>query len=70
MEDKIPIPTDNIYKFYALFGLVLFIFCAGSFIFVQEKTNDLLVQPRLVTDNSRNGLTRLNFARTSAAGAA
>jgi hypothetical protein len=25
MESKIPLPTDNIYKFYALFGLLLFI---------------------------------------------
>jgi hypothetical protein len=26
MENKIPIPTDNIFKFYALFGLLLCIF--------------------------------------------
>jgi len=25
MESKIPLPTDNIYKFYALFGLMLLI---------------------------------------------
>jgi hypothetical protein len=26
MENRIPLPTDNIYKFYALFGLFLFVF--------------------------------------------
>ena len=30
MESKIPLPTDNIYKFYALFGLLLFIFAFGG----------------------------------------
>ncbi len=29
MNNRVPIPTDNIYKFYALFGLALFI--TGSY---------------------------------------
>ena len=41
MENKIPIPTDNIYKFYALFGLVLFIFGIGSIIYIQSSTNEI-----------------------------
>ena len=42
MEDKIPLPTDNIYKFYALFGLALFIFCAGAVIYIVRTSNDLV----------------------------
>lgn len=41
MESRIPLPTDNIYKFYALFGLLLLIFSVGSVIFVNKTTNDL-----------------------------
>ncbi len=39
MENKIPLPTDNIFKFYALFGLVLFIFSAAAVIFVTNSAN-------------------------------
>jgi len=39
MQSRIPLPTDNIYKFYALFGLLLFIFGIGSLIYVNESTN-------------------------------
>ena len=42
MESKIPIPTDNIYKFYALFGLVLFISCIAAFLYVNSSTNELI----------------------------
>jgi len=41
MENRIPLPTDNIYKFYALFGLLLAIFSAGATIYVNKSTNDL-----------------------------
>jgi hypothetical protein len=41
MENQIPLPTDNIYKFYALFGLLLSIFSVGSVIYVVHTTNDL-----------------------------
>lgn len=41
MESRIPLPTDNIYKFYALFGLLLAIFGAGATIYVNKSTNDL-----------------------------
>ncbi len=34
MQSKVPLPTDNIFKFYALFGLILFI--ATAFMFVQN----------------------------------
>lgn len=42
MENKIPLPTDSIYKFYALFGLLLFIFSIGSTIYVSRSTNELV----------------------------
>lgn len=44
MENKIPIPTDNIFKFYALFGLLLFVFSVGSIIYVSHSTNELAFQ--------------------------
>ena len=47
MENKIPIPTDNIFKFYALFGLLLFVFSAGAIIYVTRTTNDLVFQTRV-----------------------
>lgn len=42
MESKIPLPTDNIYKFYALFGLLLFITGIASLVYTQKTTNALL----------------------------
>jgi hypothetical protein len=42
MENNIPLPTDSIYKFYALFGLLLFIFSIGSTIYISRSTNDLV----------------------------
>ena len=42
MESRVPLPTDNIYKFYALFGLLLFIFGVGAIIVLQRSTNDFL----------------------------
>lgn len=42
MESKIPLPTDNIYKFYALFGLMLLITCIIGVVLVSTSTNDKL----------------------------
>ena len=42
MESKIPLPTDNIYKFYALCGLLLFITGVASVVYMQKTTNALL----------------------------
>ncbi|KQU85365.1 hypothetical protein ASC78_08420 [Variovorax sp. Root318D1] len=42
MESRIPLPTDNIYKFYALFGLLAFMFSIGGIIAVQRSTNDFM----------------------------
>lgn len=42
MESKIPLPTDNIYKFYALFGLALLITSIIGAVSVSTSTNDKL----------------------------
>ena len=42
MENRIPLPTDNIFKFYALFGLILFIFCFASTIYTTKATNEFM----------------------------
>ncbi|MGD0015951.1 MAG: hypothetical protein ABSC38_00280 [Verrucomicrobiia bacterium] len=44
MESRIPLPTDNIYKFYAFFGLLLFVFSTGSYIYIVHSTNELVLQ--------------------------
>jgi hypothetical protein len=42
MESKIPLPTDNVYKFYALFGLLTFIFSIGAILYSTQATNNVL----------------------------
>ncbi|MBU9579631.1 hypothetical protein KTE26_14450 [Ralstonia mannitolilytica] len=42
MENRIPLPTDNIFKFYALFGLLTLVFSFGSVIYLTKSTNELL----------------------------
>ena len=42
MENRIPLPTDNIFKFYALFGLLLFIFSCSSTLYVTRSANDVV----------------------------
>jgi len=44
MENKIPLPTDNIFKFYALFGLMLFITSLAGSLYLNKSTNALLFQ--------------------------
>src|SRR6185503_16872159 len=53
MESKIPIPTDNIFKFYALFGLLLFIFSIGSSLYVIRSTNELVFQTVIESESIR-----------------
>jgi len=42
MESRIPLPTDNIYKFYALFGLLLFIFSIGALLYQNQVYNEVV----------------------------
>lgn len=39
MESKIPLPTDSIYKFLAMFSLLLVIFSVGAVIYASNSTN-------------------------------
>jgi hypothetical protein len=39
MESRIPVPTDNIFKFSALFGLLLFVFACGSLLYMNATSN-------------------------------
>jgi len=40
MENRVPLPTDNIYKFYALFGLLLIIFAFSAAIYTTKMINE------------------------------
>ena len=42
MYDKVPLPTDNIFKFYALFGLIIVLFSFASVIYVNYATNEIV----------------------------
>ena len=44
MENKIPLPTDNIFKFYALFGLMLLITSIAGSLYLNKSTNEFLFQ--------------------------
>jgi hypothetical protein len=44
MESKIPLPTDNIYKFVALFSLVLLIFSVGAIIVATSSANAVVFE--------------------------
>lgn len=42
MDSKIPLPTDNIYKFLALFGLVVMVSSMTLLIYTNQTTNQKL----------------------------
>lgn len=63
MESKIPLPTDNIYKFYALFALLLFVFSVGMLVFVGQSTNRLIFdsvieKQQLLTESPENPISK------------
>jgi len=39
---KVTVPTDNIYKFYSLFGLILIIFSFSTLIYTNQSRNDAI----------------------------
>ena len=43
MQDKIPVPTDNIYKFYALFSLLIILFSMGAILYVGKAANEVIL---------------------------
>lgn len=40
MDSRIPLPTDNIFKFYALFSLFLFVFACGLMTYTTKNFNE------------------------------
>lgn len=50
MESKIPLPTDNIYKFYALFGLLLFISSLAAYLYLHKSTNELIFETAVIVE--------------------
>lgn len=44
MESKIPLPTDNIYKFFALFSLLLLISGIGLVFYSTNNTNSIIFE--------------------------
>jgi len=50
VNTRIPIPTDNIYKFYALFGLTLLIFSIGSVFYITSSNNKLVFETVIELD--------------------
>jgi hypothetical protein len=42
MESRIPVPTDNIFKFYALFSLLVFVFSIGAVLYSNNAANRLV----------------------------
>jgi hypothetical protein len=43
MESKVPLPTDNIFKFYALFSLLVFVFSVGAILYSNKTANELAI---------------------------
>jgi TM2 domain-containing membrane protein YozV len=59
MEPSIPIPTDNVYKFHALFGLVFFISLMLASVYVHNYYNKRIYNAylELETLKAKNNLT-------------
>ena len=43
MENRIPLPTDSLYKFCALFGILIVVVFSSASIFINTNTNDTLI---------------------------
>ncbi len=63
MESRIPIPTDNIYKFYALFGLLLMVFSIGAVIYVANASNDVVLNSVVELEGLRQETNPTNLQK-------
>ncbi|WP_201501522.1 hypothetical protein [Psychrobacter cibarius] len=54
MQNKVPLPTDNIYKFFALFGLILLIFSLGATTYITKEANVQLIDIAIQLDNANS----------------
>ncbi|HXI84694.1 MAG TPA: hypothetical protein VNL17_11470 [Verrucomicrobiae bacterium] len=68
MESPISLPTDNIYKFYALFGLLVFLLCSGLSLYVIHWSHkvDSRTEIELETINLTPNPTPLDITRKRA----
>ncbi len=68
MNSKVPLPTDNIYKFYSLFGLVLlissFILFVQTYTSFQQRAFDRFIELEVL--NSQELLSPKELARKEA----
>jgi hypothetical protein len=64
VENKIPLPTDNIFKFYALFGLLLLIFALGAAIYENRATNEVIFAA-IPESESLNQITQRSLAESA-----
>lgn len=65
MLDRVPVPTDNIYKFIALFSLVALIFSCWQMISVTTASNAIVIKnyPEIEELKSLEARTRAQEAR-------
>ena len=61
MESRIPLPTDNVYKFYSLFGILLIIFSLGSTVYVSSSTNELILDTAIEYHSLENDPARTSL---------
>ncbi len=54
MKNKVPLPTDNLYKFCALFGLILLIFSLGATLYITKEANVKLIDIAIQLDAANN----------------
>jgi hypothetical protein len=54
MQSKVPLPTDNIYKFYSLFGLFLFLSCVYVFVNLHQDYNQKAFKRYLESETLRS----------------
>lgn len=58
---QIPLPTDNLYKFYCLFGLSIAVFFTGLLVTQYRSVNEEIYQANLITANAYVEISRLEI---------
>ena len=59
MQSKVPLPTDNIYKFYAFFGLLLLITSLYLFVSVYDSNKEKM-QERFIEGSKLENIVKLS----------
>jgi len=63
MNSRITLPTDNIYKFYAIFGLTLLITCLLGIVINNSTTNEKLYE--LVKEYEQQSISANNNSKSA-----